>query len=401
MSGGGPSAEFLLLAACCRWPTDATAVCDAAARAIDWRRFVALTRRHRVGGLVQLALQTAGIPLPAALEAAHRRRIARNLLLIDEAARIAGLLERSGIKAAFLKGVTLAELAYRDQRVKQTLDNDLLVAPGDVAATIALLEGIGYRIVDPAGPIDAGRLPVLIDMVKECTLVHADNGAMVDLHWRAVSIKGLMEEPDLARDVRQVIVAGHALPTLGAEPLMVYLAVHGARHGWSRLKWLADFNAMLTAMDDATVAALRARARRDGVERAMDLALLQTARIFEVQVPADVGRSRRVRRLAALSDALMRGRDELAGQADAPWRYMLIGHASALLLKTTPRYLANVAWGSWVSTQDALALPLPRAARPLYLLTSPLARTGRAARRIVDRGFSRAAERPMRPRQEK
>ena len=401
MSGGGPSAEFLLLAACCRWPTDAAAVRDAASRAIDWGRFVALTRRHRVGGLVQVALQAAGIPLPAALSVAHRLRIARNLLLIDEAARIAGLLERSKIRAAFLKGATLAELAYRDQHVKQTLDNDLLVAPGDVTATIALLEGIGYRIVHPAGPIDAGRLPVLIDMVKECTLVHAGNGAMVDLHWRAVSIKGLMAEPDLVRDVRHVMVAGHALPTLGDEPLMIYLAVHGARHGWARLKWLADFNAMLAAMDDAAVTALRVRARRDGVERAMDLALFQSARIFGARVPDDVAHSRRVRSLAALSDALMRGRDELAGQAEAPWRYMLIGHASALLLKTTPRYLANVAWGSWVSTDDALALPLPRAARSLYLLTSPLARTGRAVRRIVDRGFSRAAERPMRPRQEK
>lgn len=401
MSGGGPTAEFLLLAACCRWPTDADAVREAASRTIDWQRFLALTRRHRVGGLARIALEAAGIPGPAALEAAHRGRIARNLLLIDEAARIAGLLERSGIRAVFLKGATLAELAYRDQRVKQTLDNDLLVAPADVAATIALLEGLGYRIVHPAGPIDAGRLLVLIDMVKECTLVHAGNRAMVDLHWRAVSTKGLLAEPDLARDVRHVTVAGHALPTLGEEPLMVYLAVHGARHGWSRLKWLADFNAMLAAMDDAALGALRARARRDGVERAMDLALFQAARILGARVPADVGRSRRVRGLAFLSDALMRGRDELGGQADAPWRYMLIGHASALLLKTTPRYLANVAWGSWVSTEDALALPLPRAARPLYLLTSPVARIGRAARRIVDRGFSRAAERPMRPRQEK
>ena len=401
MSNGGPSAEFMLLAACCRWPADADAVRDAADRAIDWGRFLALVRRHRVVGLARTALEGAAIAAPPALVEAHRRHIARNLLLLDEAARIAALLDGCGIKAAFLKGATLAEIAYRDQRVKQTLDNDLLVAPGDVAATIALLETAGYRVTDPAVPLDARRLPVLVDMVKECTLIHAGNRAMVDLHWRATSIKGLLAEPDLVRDVRPVMVAGHALPTLGDEALMVYLAVHGARHGWARLKWLADFNALLVPMDEDAVAVLRARAGRDGVARAMDLALLQAHRVFGTEVPEDAGRSRRVRWLAALSDALMRGPDELAGQAETPRRYMAVGHASSVLLKSSPSYLANVAWGSWVSTEDALALPLPRAARPLYLLTSPAARIGRAARRVVDRGFSRKPDGPMRARQEK
>ncbi|MGN6817553.1 MAG: nucleotidyltransferase domain-containing protein [Sphingomonas sp.] len=400
MSGGGPSAEFLLLAACCRWPTDAAVVRQAAGGAIDWERFLALVRRHRVSGLARIALEAAEIAVPPALVARHRRQIARNLLLIDEAARIAASLADAGINAAFLKGVTLAELAYRDQAVKQTLDNDLLVGPGDVAATIGVLERAGYRITDPVVPLDARRLPVLVDMVKECTLLHSGNRAIVDLHWRATSIKGLLAEPDLARDVRQVTVAGHALPTLGDEALMVYLAVHGARHGWSRLKWLADFNALLATIGEGAVASLRARAARDGVPLAMDLALLQANRLFATRVPDDVRRSRRVRWLAALSNALMRGGDELAEQTEVPRRYMAVGHASAVLLKSSPLYLANVAWTGWVSTEDALALPLPRPARALYLVTSPARRIGRAMRRIVDRGFSRKPERPMRARQE-
>jgi hypothetical protein len=400
VSGGGPSAEFLLLAACCRWPTDATAIRAVAGAAIDWRRFVVLARRHRVLGFARIGLEAAGIAAPSGLVAGHHRQIARNLLLLDEAARLAAMLADAGIPAVFLKGATLAELAYRDQQVKQTLDNDLLIGAEHVAPAIDLLGRAGYRVTDPPAPLDAKRLPVLIDMVKECTLVRAGNRAMLDLHWRATSLKGLLAEPDLVRDVRMVAVAGHDLPALRDEPLMVYLAVHGARHGWSRLKWLADFNALLAAMDKAAVEALRARAQRDGVARAMDLALVQANRVFATPVPGDVGRSRRVRWLAALSDALMRGADELAEQGDVPRRYMAIGHGSALLLKSSPRYLASVAWGSWVSTDDALALPLPRVARPLYLMVSPIRRIARAARRIVDRSFARNADRPMRARQE-
>ena len=400
MSGGGASAEFLLLAACCRWPIDATAIRKASQTAIDWRRFVKLAQRHRVQGFARIGLEAAAIAVPPGLVAAHRRQIARNLLLLDEAARIAKMLADADIPAAFLKGATLSELAYGDQAVKQTLDNDLLVDPNHVATTIELLESTGYRITDPAVPLDRKRLSVLIDMVKECTLVRPGNKAMLDLHWRMTSVKGLLAEPDLTRDLRIVTVGNHRLPTLGDEALMIYLAVHGARHGWSRLKWLADFNALLEARDEAALAALRVRAKRDGVMRAMDLALLQANRLFGTAVPDDVGRSRRVRWLGALSDTLMRGADELAEQHMVPRRYMAVGHVSALLLKSSPAYLADAAWSSWVSTADALALPLPRAARPLYLLTSPAARIARAARRIVDRGFSRSARSPMRARQE-
>lgn len=399
MSGGGSSAEFQLLAACCRWPTDAIAIRAAAQATIDWHHFLALARRHRVLGFARIGLEAAAIPVPPGVAAGHRRQIARNLLLLHEAARIAAMLADAAIPAAFLKGATLAELAYGDQTVKQTLDNDLLVDPGHVAATIELLGSLGYRVADPAVPLDRKRWSVLVDMVKECSLVRP-NKAMLDLHWRMTSVKGLLPEPDLTRDLLLVAVGDHRLPTLDDEALMVYLAVHGARHGWSRLKWLADFNALLAARDDAAVAALRSRAKRDGVTRAMDLALLQANRLFGTKVPGDVGRSRCVRWLAVLSDALMRGPDELAEQRAAPWRYMMVGHLSALLLKSSPAYLANAAWSGWVSTADALAFPLPRAARPLYLVTSPAARIVRALRRLVDRGFSRTAQRPMRARQE-
>ncbi|HWU53234.1 MAG TPA: nucleotidyltransferase family protein, partial [Tahibacter sp.] len=286
--------------------------------------------------------------------------------------------------------VTVATIVPRDDRyllVEEEIRGRLLLnqPAGHLEPGESLLEAARRETREETG----------WDVTLDCLVgIHQWVNPELDRHWRTASVKGLLAEPDLTRDLRIVTVGNHRLPTLGDEALMVYLAVHGARHGWSRLKWLADFNALLAARDEAAVAALRARAKRDGVMRAMDLALLQANRLFGTSVPDDVGRSRRVRWLAALSDALMRGPDELAEQHMAPRRYMAVGHASALLLKSSPAYLANAAWSSWVSTADALALPLPPAARPLYLLTSPAARIARATRRIVDRGFSRTARSP-------
>ena len=395
--GGEPSAEFRLLAACCRWPTDARAVHKTVNGPIDWEHFVRLARLHRVAGFAQRGLTAAEIDVPPKIERFNQRLSAQNLLLLAEARRIARLLSEAGIPFAFLKGVTLAQRAYGDQRVKQTLDNDLLVAPANVAATIAILQRAGYRLDSPKVDLTPARLPVLVDMVKECAFAHAGNRALVDLHWRMLSVRGLLAAPDRATDIETVTIDGAALPTLGHEALMVYLAAHGAAHGWSRLKWLADFNALLAPMTDTEVTALRDRARRDGAPRAMTLALLQANRIFGTPVPADVGRSRRVRWLAALSDALMRGGGELAGQGDAPGRYTALILASTLLLKARPRYLADAAWTAWVAPPDAMAVPLPRALYPLYAVISPVRRVGR----LAARGFARARSRTMRPAQEK
>jgi hypothetical protein len=389
--GGEASAEFRLLAACCRWPTDAEAVRAAASDSIDWYRFLVLARRHRVVGFARRGLVAAGIDPPRSITALSRRVAAQNLLLAREARRITQLLAGAGISAAFLKGATLAERAYRDQGIKQSIDNDILVAPDDVVATVAVLERAGYRLESPAIALNPARLAVMTDLVKECLFVHARNGASIDLHWRTTSLRGLLKEPDLATDQDIVTVDGDALPTLKVEALMTYLAVHGAAHGWSRLKWLADFNALLAPMSEAEVTTLRGRAQRDGAPRAMTLALLQANRVFGTPVPADVGRSRRVRWLAALSDALMRS-GERAGQGEVPKHFTALILASTLLLKARPRYLADAAWTAWVAPPDALAVPLPRALYPLYALISPTRRIGR----LTARGFARLQSRTTR-----
>ncbi|WP_293992259.1 nucleotidyltransferase family protein [Sphingomonas sp.] len=394
---GEPSAEFRLVAACCRWPTDVAAIRAAAsAEPLAWPRVVRVARRHRVIGFVRRGLTMAGLDVPRRLDELYRPMLQRNLLHYAEAARLAGLLADAGIPVAFLKGVVLAELAYADQGVKQTVDNDILVAPHDVPPALALLDRAGYRLNDPRN-IDGARLPLMIDLFRECQLVHRDTGALVDLHWRMQSLEQLAPEPVVADEARMVTVEGKPLPTILGEAMMIYLAIHGARHSWARIKWLADFNALLVKMDDASVAAMRDRAARDGVGPCIDSALIQCERRFGTPVPPEAYRSRRARALVWLADRLIFGPDETVDQHLVPGRYMRVWLASAAMMKTRPRFLAHVAWDIWVAPRDMLAMPLPRPLRPLYVLISPVRRVGR----LAARGFARARSKTMRAPQEK
>lgn len=406
------SPEFAALTACLRWPRDPAAV-RARAAGIDWDRFAVLARRHRVEGIVAAAIDDAGIAPPAKTALAftsRRRRIAeRNLRLLNETKRLTRIFAARGIAAAFVKGATLAELAWHDQSFKAATDVDLVVPPADVPATIALLRAEGYRLDTPRVELTERRVDVLRDVLKEAAFRHDARRVMVDLHWRLTSIRHLLPEIDPARDIAHVTIDECAIPTLRGGLLLDYLAVHGARHAWGRLKWLADFNALLAGKSAAEVTAWYRAGVASGIAPCAGLALWQSARMFETPLPPDIAdriaASRRVRWLAAKSDRMMIGGDELNETPEGPVRAMAYTLLGGFRMGDRPRYLLACVSHAWVAPRDAMALPLPRALRPLYLLISPVMRLGRGVGKlgralVAKKGFARTAAGPIRAGQE-
>ena len=373
---GEPSAEFRLIAACCRWPTDPDAV-RAAATGVDWDYAVSLANRHRVMGFVAHALAAAGIEAPPSVTARRQGIVRRNLMLHAESVRVTKCLDDAGIAHVFLKGSVVAQLAFGTQSIKQMLDNDILIGPADARAALLALEAAGYEMTDPPRPPDH-RLGLLFKFGRECQLVHRATGALLDLHWQLHVHRHLLPEPDLARDRVIVNVEGRPLPALLGEQMMMHLALHGARHRWSRLKWLADFNALLVGMSAAEVAGLRDYAGRHGIRACLDAAMAQCARTFGTAVPGDVLAARRARWLVAQSEGLIFGKDELADQQDIPGRFMVAGTVSALLFRMNPVYWLGAVRDMLVSPGDVLAAPLPRPLHPTYVVVAPAVRVGRA-----------------------
>jgi hypothetical protein len=118
---------------------------------------------------------------------------------------------------------------------------------------------------------------------KESVWARAD-GSVLELHSRLNDRPEVMAEITAATPPQWVEVGGDVrLPTLGEPALLAYLAVHGASSAWFRLKWLADFAALLRERE---VAAVFENMRRLGVGRAGGLALLLADRLFGCTLPA-------------------------------------------------------------------------------------------------------------------
>lgn len=303
------SPEFRLIAACCIWPPSQRrmeAVTRAAAEVRDWDRVVRLVRRHRVAALVDDGLKQGKVDVPAAARESVRNLAARaslrSLQLAAESVRVRDALHEAGVRGVFLKGAALAALAFGQIGIKASWDVDVLVPQEDFARADAALEAAGYRRQDPPRDFDERRVGVWLALMKEALYIGGPSAAGVELHWKLVDHACLLPGLTAHAALRNVDIGGQVLPTFGDEDLFAYLCVHGAHHGWARLKWLADVAAFVASRDiDALYdACVERRAKRCAGQ-----ALLLCERLFGLQLPARL-------RAALHSDRTLRVLERLA-----------------------------------------------------------------------------------------
>src|SRR5580700_9110958 len=393
-AGALASPEFLLVAACCRWPPSQSrdaAVQAAAAPVADWNPVILTARRHRVAGLVYDALLAAGVQLPATAAAEFARRaqaiFRKNLLLAAETGRLQKLLDAAEIPSVALKGVALAQLAYGSLKIKDTHDIDLLVPQHRAVAAMALLERDGYALSFPSSQLSATQRSAVVRYSREVAFIRRDNGVFTELQWRVADNPELLKEVHAASPTQNVVLAQNVVAadalsarTLTRDDLFAYLCIHGAHHAWSRLKWLADLNAFVAATD---VMHLHRYAQAKGAGFCSGQALLLCQHLFALPLPdslaSELQGTARVRKLYAIAADAMADRTRGAGgggnmpaAARSFWTQFLLGQGWAF-------FAAQCRIAS-IGIIDVISLPLPPYLHFLYpLLRLPLWLWRRAA----------------------
>lgn len=210
---------------------------------IDWDRFIELTRHHRVSPLIHANAKRAGDGLlPERVAKAMHHDYTRNtfqmLHLSAEMQRVCAAFEESGIRALLAKGPLLAEQLYGDTSLRTCKDLDILVPHEDLERASEILRGFGYEA-------EEAKAPDAMTKVREHEMAyfHAQKNIQIELHWR-LNWKA-WEEPtfDEMWARRKVIpFKGTPMNSFSDEDLFLTLTTHGARHGWFRLRWLADID---------------------------------------------------------------------------------------------------------------------------------------------------------------
>jgi len=328
-------AEFALLLRCCRWNFAASSgVRPEAPAELDWPHFVRLAQFHRVQGLAWNALAESAASADAAdaLSADARSIAATNLAIVRESAGLAEAFARAGIPLCFLKGLTVAALAYRAPMLKMGWDIDLLIAEADVGKAAAELARRAYRCIIPELATDLLKWHA---RRKESVWSRPEEHLHVELHTRLADNRWLIPSVGIDSPSREVRILGDiSLPTLAPDELFAYLCVHGASSLWFRLKWITDLAALLAGCTPPEIERLYRRSQELGAARAADQAMLLADSLYGSLVGSDLGprlrRDRSSRRLAR--EALHQLTSEPGEPTSAPlgtWRI----HWTQLLLK--------------------------------------------------------------------
>ncbi|WP_114227996.1 MULTISPECIES: nucleotidyltransferase family protein [Sphingomonas] len=260
---------------------------------LAWADLISLACRHRVQSLLHAGLTARGVAVPDALTADAQAIAADNLRAAVEYGRLHRTFVDAGLPLLFVKGLPLSQLAYGRATLKLSRDIDLLVRPADVVAAGRLLLDLDYH---PQDGVTLARLAAWHRHSKESGWLHP-TGLLVELHSRLTDSPRLLPGLGADRPGPSVPIApGIAVPTLPSEALLAYLAVHGASSAWFRLKWLADFHALLGDRDPA---ALHAAMRDAGAGRAAGLALLLCQAVYDLPLSQTLNPDRATRWLAA------------------------------------------------------------------------------------------------------
>jgi len=248
--------------------------------------FHSLATRHGVLGLVLTRLAT--LPGFAVLDVGVQRRILAPLKILRQQAflldmerdRVIGLLMRDGIRPLVLKGAALRGYAYRDPVERQVGDLDLLLAPDQVDAATATLQGAGYRLPESATVISGFRQHHF-----HLPLSHP-GGFDVELHW-ALDPPHEMFSLDpagfLARGVTVSRPEGELVMPSPTDTLL-HMASQNTEDCFSKLRRLVDVD-RIVARGEVDWEHLREEARRSGLEVVLGLTLALCGRLLDTPAP--------------------------------------------------------------------------------------------------------------------
>ena len=227
---------------------------------------------------------------------------AQNLVTLRMTAELFRVLDQfasAGIGALVVKGPVLAVRAYGDPAMRSYGDVDLLVRQRDIRRATELMLAAGYHAAVSLATIDAGKIPgqYLFSRADSKLLVELHNDFTLRYFPRRLPLGTWFERQAYVQlDSREV-------PALSVEDELVLICVHGAKHLWERLMWIADVAALVSRQANLDWERAAFSAKEVEAGRMLHLGLGLSATLLKLRLPdellAKVTSDRATARLAA------------------------------------------------------------------------------------------------------
>jgi Uncharacterised nucleotidyltransferase len=256
---------------------------------LDWPQLLQLAHDH---GLILLLadrmknLDTSSIPPTSRLRLQELQRslTVSSLQLTAELFRVLERFANSEIDVLLTKGPGLSARCYGDPGMRQYGDLDLIVRETDMRRSTQVMTDLEYEPRIPLIAIDAQK------SAGEYAFRKRGSDALVEFHTERTfryHPRPLLIEKLFQRRA-SVAIDGRDVPALSLEDELVLICVHGAKHFWERLMWIADVAALISAQQALDWNRAIAAACEAGAERILRLGLRLVSDIFAVPLPPHI-----------------------------------------------------------------------------------------------------------------
>lgn len=257
---------------------------------LDWPRALDLAEKHSVVGLVAMRLQELGeasIPpeIFQVLRERQREQMLFTLRLTAEMFRLFDCFAAAGLAALVTKGPVLSQRSYGDPGSRQYGDLDLIARDKDMLRSTELMTGLDYLPRVPLAAIQAKKAP------GEYAFRHASTRLLVEFHTEVTfryHPRQLPVEKLFERQTREKI-DGREIPALSPEDELVLICIHGGKHFWEQLSYIADVAAFVSRQQ-LDWRRVTAAADEVGARRMLLVGLRLAAHVLDAPLPEELAR---------------------------------------------------------------------------------------------------------------
>ena len=248
-----------------------------------------LAEDHGVLGLLAerlLVLDEAEVPpeIRRRLQERQRAQLFSALSMSAELFRLLALFAAADIEVVTIKGPALSVRAYGDPAIRQYADLDLLVRDRNILRATEVMMEAGYNPRVSLSTIKAEKVPgeYLFSgtRIKQTIDFHTERTCRY--YPRPVPVERLFE-----RKVRVPLDSQEA-PALSAEDELIFISVHGAKHLWERLIWIADVAALVSRQKTIDWNYVYKAAHETGAGHMVDVGLRLAGELLEAPLPEGI-----------------------------------------------------------------------------------------------------------------
>jgi hypothetical protein len=283
------SAEWQVLAACASLNSRPERLSDAIRGPLDWPALLMQAEQHGVFPLLAASLREVitddpPLEIQTQLRSWQRAQAVFTLTLTAELFQVLERLLAFDIEARVTKGPALSVRCYGNAGMRQYGDLDLIVRDKDIERTTRTMLELGFEPKIPLSAIQVSKIP------GEYVFTRNDKKIHIEFHTER-TFRYYPQRPNIEQLFQRrayVMIDGREVPALSIEDELVLICIHGAKHFWERLLWIADVAALVSGKNAVDWERAWAAAHEVGAERLLRLGLRLAIDVAGAALPEQV-----------------------------------------------------------------------------------------------------------------